>query len=375
MLFAQDRKFLIACALCMLAIVAIGQFSNNPSTSLERFYCTSHKDGITERPVLGLDPGDPVDILLIMDNDYGANYHFIRSILESWGWNITTTALTPSITPCSYQSSTSIIDVDILLTSDLDLSLFDAISIMPGNSHTSLLASSVALDLIRSANNEGLVVSAWCKAVRILAYADIIDGLNVTGNVEYAADYASAGATYLGVVAPVIQGNIVTGVRSRYYREEMCIAIATALGVYETEPPDVSNVHFSPETQTSENYSILSAEVIDASNIGLVRAKLYQLDGSSMNRTDGNVIKSVNMVLSVNGSYVATFEDLSTGRYTVDIEVEDVFENEFTYTDAAVLTVSASALIDTSSLVLIISGAAIISVVGVLWMRRRNQVV
>jgi hypothetical protein len=44
-----------------------------------------------------------VDILFIMDHNYGANYHFIRQILEQYGWNVTITGLFETLEPCNYQ--------------------------------------------------------------------------------------------------------------------------------------------------------------------------------------------------------------------------------------------------------------------------------
>jgi putative intracellular protease/amidase len=109
---------------------------------------------------------------------------------------------------------------------------------MPGNSHDNLRGSEAALDVVREAVDEGLVVSAWCRAVRVLATADVLDGVNITGSADYREEYEAAGAIFNEMAPPVIDGNIVTGVHSRYYRTEMCIATATALDVYEVDAPE-----------------------------------------------------------------------------------------------------------------------------------------
>ncbi|MFX0108669.1 MAG: DJ-1/PfpI family protein, partial [Candidatus Hodarchaeota archaeon] len=181
--------------------------------------------------------GNPVKILFLMDNEYGENYDYIRPILEGWGWEVTLTAMSPNITPCDYQGAAPELEVDILIPDIIDITQFDCISVMPGDGHAELLASSEAHELIQAANTHSLVVSAWCRGVRVLAAADVIDGKNVTGHDDYEDEYIAAGATFFSQVPPIIDGNIVTCVRSRYYRMEMCLAIATALGVYETNPP------------------------------------------------------------------------------------------------------------------------------------------
>ena len=122
-----------------------------------------------------IDSEDPVEILLLLDHGYGGNVPFIINIFERFGWSMTTTGLNETLTSCeylNYEQKT----VDILLTEINDLTQFDAITIMPGNSHDFLRTNQTSLDLINAAVDQGLVVSAWCRGVRVLAEADVIDG-------------------------------------------------------------------------------------------------------------------------------------------------------------------------------------------------------
>ena len=71
---------------------------------------------------------------------------------------------------------------------------------------------------------------AWCRAVRVLARAGVLDGRRAVGHADYASEYEAAGATHLGDDhPPVIDANIVTSVRSRFYRSETCEAIGRAV--------------------------------------------------------------------------------------------------------------------------------------------------
>ncbi|MGY5853916.1 MAG: DJ-1/PfpI family protein [Candidatus Thorarchaeota archaeon] len=293
-----------------------------PLLSTQNVYST-HMTGDSE---------DQVRVLFIMDHDYGANYHYIRPILESYGWNITLAGTAGTLTPCDYQADTELLDVDLLISQVTNISYYDAISIMPGESHALLLGSATVRSLIQNAVAEGLVVSAWCKAVRVLADADVIDGKNVTGSDVFVSDYEAAGATYMGIVPPVIDGNIVTGVRSRFYRVAMCQAIATALGVYEENPPTFANTVITPlycEPFTRIN---VSTEVFDETGISFVYARIFEYLLDPEVRIDTYPEDTV-ILQTINDTNVWTgfTDELDVGNYTVDFRTEDVFENDVTY--------------------------------------------
>ncbi|MGY5876613.1 MAG: DJ-1/PfpI family protein, partial [Candidatus Thorarchaeota archaeon] len=277
---------------------------------------------------------EQVRILFIMDHDYGANYHYIRPILESYGWNVTIAGTAGILTPCDYQADTDLLATDLLIAQVTNISYYDAISIMPGDSHALLLGSAATRSLIQSAVAEGLVVSAWCKAVRVLADADVIDGKNVTGSDEFVSEYEAAGATYMGIVPPVIDGSIVTGVRSRFYRDEMCQAIATALGVFEENPPTFTNAIFTPlhcEPFTRINVSI---ECFDATGISFFYARFFQYLLDPEVRTDTYPEDIVSLQVADDSNVWTGFTDeLDVGNYTVDLRIEDVFENDVTYSN------------------------------------------
>jgi putative intracellular protease/amidase len=273
-----------------------------------------------------------VKILFMMNHDYGANYHYIRPILEQYGWNVTITSLFGTLEPCTYQSVTATLDVDVLIPNISNITDYDAISIMPRNSHDNLRASQAALDLIREAVDEGLIVSAWCRGVGVLAAANVLNGVNITGHADYREEYEAAGAIFNELVPPVIDGNIVTGVRSRFYRTEMCIAIATALGVYEADAAEVSNTNVTPELALLNDIITITARVTDASGILSVDARVFKMDNSDkpssptrtleMNDTDDD------------GTYATVGETFDLGNYSVDIRVYDLFENRIIVEDA-----------------------------------------
>ncbi len=318
---------------------------------------------------------DPIEILLLMDDDYGGNVPHILGIFERYGWSITTTGLNQTLISCSYLGFAEF-EVDILLTDITDITEYDAISIMPGDSHDSLRTNQSSLDLINSAVSEDLVVSAWCRAVRVLAAADVIDGKNITGNADYEAEYIAAGATFNELVPPVIDGNLVTGVRSRYYREEMCEAIATVLGFYESDAPEILSSVVSPQPSVIGTNVNLTVEFSDLSGVYRVEAELYALDAAG----EHSVLYEQLLVLNETSENIFSgfIKDLELGNYTVDITAWDIFLNEIEQVDAVTLLVvdslPSSAGTGFDPMLLIIPGSMIgtaLVVVLVIFLRRR----
>lgn len=179
-----------------------------------------------------------VDALVIVPNYYGANLNFNLDNLQNFGWNITTAGVSASARPCpSYGGPRGcpILTLDMIVSDIGEITDYDVVAIMPGSMWVSspygdLLASQTVLDLIADAVDQDLVVFAPCGSVRVLAAADVLDGVTVTGHTRFQAEYLAAGATFLGGnLAPVIDGKIVTATRGMYFHETNCEAIAVAL--------------------------------------------------------------------------------------------------------------------------------------------------
>jgi putative intracellular protease/amidase len=319
---------------------------------------------------------DPVEILLLLDHGYGGNVPFIMDIFERYGWIMTTTGLNKTLTSCSYLGYEQF-TVDILMTEITDLSQYDAISIMPGNSHDLLRTNQTSLDLINNAASQDMVVSAWCKGVRVLAASDVINGKNITGNADYVAEYEAAGATFNELVPPIIDGNIVTGVRSRFYRTEMCEAIATAIGVYEPDGPSLVSATVTPQQGVIGTSINITAELTDITGIYAVNAKVFTLNETSGEKMSIVYVEFFRLnTTSVEGVYSGTLEDLEIGVYTIDIEASDLYLNEAIYEYAANISILNQTLPpDWSGLTQWIIPSAMIGTAGVvvlvLFLKRR----
>ena len=280
---------------------------------------------------------DPIKILFVMDEDFGYCYGPIRAVFERFGWDVTTTALESTLTSCNYAHNYEL-NVDILLTEISDVTEYDILTIIPGNSHTALLANETALDLVRDAVSQNLVVTAWCRAVRVLAEADVIDGKNVTGHVDYQAEYEAAGATFFESSPPVTDGNIITSVRSTYYREETCNAIADAMGVYEPNAPTLISASVDPSPTDLEVVPILTADLHDETFVHMVTCKVYKLDSAGERPTSHTFHIGLNET-ETDDQFECVIRYLEVGNYTVDLLVWDCFMNYVEFTDAVEFSV------------------------------------
>jgi len=322
---------------------------------------------------------NPIKILFVMDQDFGSCYGPIRTVFERFGWDITTTALNESLTSCNYAHN-YVLDVDILLTEISDVTEYDIVTIMPGSSHDELRTNETALDLIRDAVSENLIVTAWCRAVRVLAAADVIDGKNVTGRADYQAEYEAAGATFFELVPPITDGNIITSVRSTFYREETCNAIGAAVGFYEADVPTLASASVSPSPTAIDTDPILTVNFIDETFVHIANCKIYKLNATGGRPVSHTFHLGMNATETVD-QFEAVIRYLEVGNYTVDLLVWDCFMNYVEFTDAVEFSVleelpttTTTQEFDPMQLVVpgaIIGGAVVVIGVAVVLMKRR----
>jgi len=182
-----------------------------------------------------------VKALHILSQYYGLNYYLDMEMFESFGWEVTLAGVTPTVAPCPWATGHPARTVDVLISEITDVTQYDCIIIASQNwrynnqtAYSDLLDNQDALDLISAANDSGLVIWATCAGARVLAAANVINGVKVqgqagTGNL-YVNEITAAGGIYMGSqLPPVIDGNIVTTTRGQYYMIQNCEAIMTAL--------------------------------------------------------------------------------------------------------------------------------------------------
>ena len=275
---------------------------------------------------------EDVKVLVLLDHEYGLNVPGILAKFEQFGWDYTTAGPDLTIDGCETTQGGQPYDVDILYSDIGDISEYHCINIMPGEGHANLLANKDGiLNVIKNANSDDKIISAWCRAVRVLAEADIIDGLNVTGHPDYESEYISAGADYTYDTPPIIDENIVTTRRSNFYQKEMCVSIAKAIGCYEKDQPIVTTVKY-------KTGRILLADITDESGILSVKATLKLT--SEPEDITVPALYTLTMVADEGSSkFNCTVPETLVGEYTVDLEITDIFWNDFKFVNETTIKV------------------------------------
>ena len=180
----------------------------------------------------------PVRMLLLWGDLYGANCTFNEkklSILKKfrrYGWDLTLAGAERTVRPCAFaqQRGADPFELDCTIDELGEATDYDGLSVMPGPAHRGLIESPEVMRLVKKAADGGLVVSAWCRGLRVLAAADVIRGKRVVGHIDDKDVIEAAGGIYLGHDhPPVIDGRLVTGARSYYYRAKNAEAIRTAM--------------------------------------------------------------------------------------------------------------------------------------------------
>jgi putative intracellular protease/amidase len=181
-------------------------------------------------------PKDPparsgIRALVLVDDLYGAslniedNQNNILENFSSYGWEVTIACCTPEAEPCPWASNHGCQTITAeMRTYQLAGGMnWDVVVVAPGAGHQNLMNCPFALSALAQAADNGIPVAAWCRGVRVLAAADIIDGVEITGPSDFEDEYLSAGATYLGNNAPpTADQNIITCVDATGNRQEMC---------------------------------------------------------------------------------------------------------------------------------------------------------
>ncbi len=177
-------------------------------------------------------------VLAVLPAQFGANTHFNLDNLAENGYSVTLTGVTRQVSSCTFSApiGNQVFEVDTLLQDITSSDAWDVIAIMPMewrnsvNPYGDLTGCVSFVNLLKEAKQQGKVIWATCAGVRVLASANIISGVKVSGRAEYSAEYTAAGALYQGAnIPPVCDQNIITSTRGMYYMQENIEMISTAL--------------------------------------------------------------------------------------------------------------------------------------------------
>jgi putative intracellular protease/amidase len=171
-----------------------------------------------------------VNVLLIFANNYGLNSFLNRDTFEEYGWDMTYTGVTDSVSACppveKYYGVPPVIP-DIKVSEITDVTKYDAIALMSGagdynpvpNPYGDIIASPEALKLVSNAVNNAVPLWTLCSGVRVFAAADVIRGKTIIAPPKFKEEMLSAGAAEVLPKDhyPVTDGSIITCARDLYY--------------------------------------------------------------------------------------------------------------------------------------------------------------
>jgi putative intracellular protease/amidase len=188
---------------------------------------------------------DPIRALALVDRRYGANWNIeegLPSIAREFadmGWKVDLASALPLVEPCAWAEGRGLpaLEPGLRIGAIGEVSAWDVLVILPGQAHEALLADPAVLELVRKAEAAGLAIASFCRGARVLARAGVLEGRHMTGHADYEAEYLAAGAIYHGyhdragksdAPPPIVDGNLVTSMRSNYFRGQACEAIRIA---------------------------------------------------------------------------------------------------------------------------------------------------
>ena len=270
-----------------------------------------------------------VNILSLIANGVGNTYFTVIDQFEKWGWNVTTAGLSDNHTGCPNKDPI-LVTSDILVSEINNVSHYDCIFIASGAQHKLLRIRQSVLDLIKTAYNEGLIISTLCASTVILADAGIINDTKVTGHSIYKTEVEAAGGIFDLNVKVVSDKRVVTGaVGGGPYGGgdltaptfELCVAIAR-------EILGISYIQSTSVTYSSEVFEtkyVLKVETTNLTNLPLDMSapKISQIS-AHIYQTNNNLtfVKVVQLTYN-NNIYIGSFKGLEVGNYTVNIEIID----------------------------------------------------
>lgn len=182
-------------------------------------------------------------ILILIDDGWGANINLngeksnIIDLFKSYDWELTIISSEENPQPCpiakKYKKPLEF--NSIKKASEIrELGNYDALIVLPGRQYNGLIKDKDILELIRKAYKENLAIGAFCRGVKVLVAAGITGGKTITGHIDYLDEYDQSNSMFIGykdladksdAPPPVVDGLLVTALRSNYYRNLTCEAI------------------------------------------------------------------------------------------------------------------------------------------------------
>ncbi|MHA1198410.1 MAG: DJ-1/PfpI family protein [Candidatus Heimdallarchaeaceae archaeon] len=154
-----------------------------------------------------------VNILCFVANGFGDSYHINKGIMESYNWTVTTSGTTDYVFGCNNNGkdvNDTYTDVRVNDIADEDISNYDCVFVPSGGHWANVISISRMLEIIQVANEQGILVAGICTGMIVLAYADVLEDVEVAYNIHALEYLNAAGANMTGYPVVSDQG-VITG--------------------------------------------------------------------------------------------------------------------------------------------------------------------
>ncbi|MFW9924412.1 MAG: DJ-1/PfpI family protein [Candidatus Thorarchaeota archaeon] len=270
-------------------------------------------------------PTDGLKILYLLADDFTNSYYYMYpGILEKYGFNVCLASLNEKV----YDHYNNEYTVDYTF-SEVVITDFVAIMILGGSTDypSNLGDIPEAMNIIRDANESGLVLVAHDEGPIALADAGVISGKNVTCTAEIQAEIIAVGANLLDEVI-VIDGKIVT-TKSYTGGIQIPVGIIKALGLYDNEPPILEDSSIDILDDIDLGSISVTATFSDIFGIDTIMLQLFRYNGSIEEfefYIEQQMTGDENKV-----TFSSTMVNIPNGNYSLSIIATDLLGNSITY--------------------------------------------
>ncbi len=259
-------------------------------------------------------------IFLVADFSDYREFQIPKEILEDLGCKITVVG--PNYTVISGGGPD--IEVDILIDDINNLSRYEFLYTPGGGGVATIIDyHPEALELVVEAYNYGLVMAAICAGPVVFAYADIISGRNISGNIGIRTEILQAGANFIPDEIVIDDPFVTCDVVFVYTIAQQ--GIVKALGLFETDPP-ILHSYNSKIVQTGSNNSLYI--IVNASDYFGVASVIVEFN--KYNSKLSQYESAFEFDLTENqedNTFSGAIYQIPDGNYSVSIIAEDILGN------------------------------------------------
>ncbi|NHK32642.1 MAG: hypothetical protein FK730_14915 [Asgard group archaeon] len=315
-------------------------------------------------------PSDGMKILCLLSNWFLSNwFNFEVRALEALGFTVVT-ASESSVVNDQWDTEHT---VDLLF-SEVVITDYVALHIPPGGFwdnpevHPENLTLNIdAMEIVKDAYNNDLIMMASLDGAIVYAAADIISGKNLTCNPSDAVTLTDAGATYIASGNPTVDAPFIT------WHETLCgvaftegtvpylIDLLKLLGIFEEDPPSLDDLTVEIDSASDPGTINVTADFSDAWGTESVMLNLFKYNPTTTLYENDSISQMSNNTDST--VFTLTKSNLAAGNYTIYLIAKDILGNEEIYENQFTFDITAAAGNPLVTTLTIISSSILIMVV------------